>query len=80
MTSQAEKLLEDAMRLPPETRAALAGSLLSSLDEVADEDAATAWQAEVTKRLEEIDSGQVRLVSRDDAQNSILLGMFLGTE
>ena len=80
MTSQAEKLLEDAMRLPPETRAALAGSLLSSLDDVADEDAATAWRAEVTKRLEEIDSGQVRLVSRDDAQNSILLGMFLGAE
>ena len=80
MTSQAEKLLEDALRLPPETRAALAGSLLSSLDEVADEDAATAWQAEVAKRLEEIDSGQVRLVSRDDAQNNILLGMFLGTE
>ena len=80
MTSQAEKLLEDAMRLPPETRAALAGSLLSSLDEVADEDAATAWQAEVTKRLEEIDSGQVQLVSRDDAQNSIPLGMLLGAE
>ncbi len=68
------------MKLPPESRADLAGSLLLSLEENFDEDAAAAWRAEVTKRLEEIDSGQVRLVSRDDAQNSILLGMFLGAE
>ena len=68
------------MKLPPESRADLAGSLLLSFEENFDEDAATAWRAEVTKRLEEIDSGQVRLVSRDDVQNSILLGMFLGAE
>ncbi len=68
------------MKLPPESRADLAGSLLLSLEENFDEDVAAAWRAEVTKRLEEIDSGQVRLVSRDDAQNSILLGMFLGAE
>ena len=68
------------MKLPPESRADLAGSLLLSLEENLDEDAAKAWRAEVTKRLEQIDSGQVRLVSRDDAQNSILLGMFLGAE
>ena len=80
MTTQTEKILEEAMKLPPESRADLAGSLLLSLEENFDEGAATAWRAEVTKRLEEIDSGQVRLVSRDDAQNSILLGMFLGAE
>ena len=67
------------MKLPPESRADLAGSLLLSLEENLDEDAATAWRAEVTKRLEEIDSGQVRAVPREDIQNTLLLGMFLGT-
>ena len=80
MTSQADELLEAAMKLPPEERAELAASLLLSLEETTDEDAANAWRAEVENRLEELDSGQVRAVSRDDAQNSILLGMFLGTQ
>ena len=71
MTSQAEKLFKDAMRLPPESRAALAGSLLSSLEPSADEDAAAAWRAEVVSRLEEIDSGQVRLVTWEEAQSEI---------
>lgn len=71
MTSQAEKLFEDAMSLPPESRAALAGSLLSSLEPGADEDAATAWRAEVARRLEEIDSGQVQAVSWEEARPRI---------
>ena len=71
MTSQAEKLFEDAMRLPPESRAALAGSLLSSLEPSADEDAATAWRTEVASRLHELDSGQVQAVSWEEAQRRI---------
>ena len=71
MTSQAEKLFEDAMRLPPESRAALAGSLISSLEPSADEDAAAAWRAEVKSRLEEIDSGQVQAVSWEEVRPKI---------
>ena len=72
MTNQAEKLLEDAMRLPPESRAALAGSLLSSLEPSDDEeDVATAWRMEVASRLEELDSGQVEAVSWEEAQRRI---------
>ena len=72
MTNQAEKLLEDAMRLPPESRAALAGSLLSSLETSDDEeDVATAWRMEVASRLEELDSGQVEAVSWEEAQRRI---------
>jgi putative addiction module component (TIGR02574 family) len=71
MTSQAEKLLEDAMRLPPESRAALAGSLLSSLEPSDDEDVAIAWRMEVASRLEELDSGQVEAVSWEETQRRI---------
>ena len=72
MTNQAERLFEDAMRLPPESRAALAGSLLSSLEPNDDEDAPTAWRTEVVNRLDELDSGQVRAVTWEEARHSIL--------
>ena len=39
MGSQATKLLEEALKLPPEARAAMAGSLLDSLDVTVDTDA-----------------------------------------
>ena len=80
MTGQADELLNAAMELPPESRAELAASLLSSLEEVVDEDASTVWRIEVANRLEELDTGKVRAVPRDDVQGGILLGMLLGTE
>ena len=48
--------------LPTEARAALAGSLLDSLDTDVDEDAAAAWATEVNRRVAELDSGAVQTV------------------
>lgn len=79
MTTQAEKILEEAMKLPPESRADLAGSLLLSLEENFDEDVLDDWRSEVEYRLEELDSGRVRAIPREDIQNTLLLGMFLGS-
>ena len=56
------KLVEDALKLPAEARAALAGKLIESLDAQADEAAEAAWKAEITRRLQHIDSGQVKTV------------------
>lgn len=56
-------LLQEAMKLPPEARAALAGSLLESLDTEVDEDAEAAWTAEIERRLREIDEGTATTVS-----------------
>ena len=44
-------ILKQALRLPPEARAALAGSLLESLDEPLDRDSESAWEAEVASRI-----------------------------
>lgn len=41
-------------------RAALAGSLLESLDTEVDEDAEAAWATEVSRRVAELDSGAVK--------------------
>ena len=60
MTRDAAEILKEALALPTEARAALAGSLLDSLDTEVDEDAEAAWATEVNRRLAELDSGVVK--------------------
>ena len=43
MTEEVSELLKKALALPPEARAALAGSLLESLDETVDASAEESW-------------------------------------
>jgi len=57
-----EKLIEDALRLPPEARGALAGMLLESLDGPVDAEAEPAWAKEIERRFDELDQGVVRQV------------------
>ena len=64
-------LLKKALELPTEARAALAGSLLESLDEAVDPLAERDWNDEITRRIQELDSGKVRPVSWADARSQI---------
>jgi putative addiction module component (TIGR02574 family) len=64
-------ILKQALRLPPEARAALAGSLLDSLDEPLDLDAESAWEAEIAARVREIDEGKVTLIPWAEARAKI---------
>lgn len=61
MSRDAEQILKEALALSPEARAALADSLLDSLDTEVDEDAELAWQAEIERRLKEVQSGRAQL-------------------
>ncbi len=65
------EILKEALKLPPEARAALAGTLLDSLDETVDRDAESAWEAEIVMRLKEIDEGKVNLVPWSEARARI---------
>jgi putative addiction module component (TIGR02574 family) len=65
------ELLREAMELPPEARAALAGSLIDSLDEQVDEDAEMAWDAEIARRIRELDEGKVKLVPWAEARRRL---------
>jgi len=56
------KLLEEALKLPVEARAALVGSLIESLDDAVDEDAEAAWEVEIARRVKQIDEGEVKLI------------------
>jgi putative addiction module component (TIGR02574 family) len=58
----AAEILKEALALPTEARAALAGSLLDSLDTDVDEDAEPSWATEVNRRVAELDSGAVKTV------------------
>jgi putative addiction module component (TIGR02574 family) len=62
MDQNAERILEEAMKLPPEARAALAGSLLDSLDQALDETAESEWEAEITRRVRELRNSEIRPV------------------
>lgn len=72
MGSDAAKLLDEALKLPPEARAALAGSLIESLDETVDEDAEAAWADEIRRRLEELDAGKAKTIPWSRARRMIL--------
>ena len=72
MNPEAEKLLEDALRLPPQARAALAAQLIESLDEDVDENAEAAWSAEIARRVEELESGRIKAVPWSEARRQIL--------
>jgi putative addiction module component (TIGR02574 family) len=47
------------LKLPPAARAALADSLIDSLDSEVDEDAEEAWRSEIALRVRDLDSGAV---------------------
>lgn len=60
MNREVSELLEKVLALPPEAGAALAGSLLASLDETVDAGAEEAWNQEIARRIAELDSGKVK--------------------
>lgn len=71
MKPDTSKLLKEALKLPPEARAALAGCLLESLEEALDPDSEAAWEAEVAARVKELDSSAVRAIPWSEARRSI---------
>jgi putative addiction module component (TIGR02574 family) len=71
MGREAAKLLAEALKLPVEDRAAVAGQLLRSLDEQVDEDAEAAWIEEIGRRLRELDAGAVEAVTWSQARDRI---------
>jgi putative addiction module component (TIGR02574 family) len=72
MSSDATKLLRAALKLPPEARAAMAGSLLESLDTAVDADAEAEWDCEIARRLKDLDAAPAHVVAWGDARRKIL--------
>lgn len=64
--STLEKVRSEALNLTEAERADLAHSLVLSLDGPADKGVEAAWDAEILRRLEEIDAGTAKLVDREE--------------
>ena len=62
-TTEVSKLLERALSLSVEEQEALAESLISNLGGKVDEGVSAAWEAEVAKRIAELDSDNAKTVS-----------------
>jgi putative addiction module component (TIGR02574 family) len=60
---KAVDIFKKALALPSEERAALAASLIDSLDTDVDEHADAAWAIEVNRRVTELDAGAVKTIA-----------------
>ncbi len=63
MSDKGQKVLEEALALPPEDRADRAATLIESLDEKEDEAVEEAWAREIQRRMREVESGAAKTVS-----------------
>ena len=71
MTRETTELLRKALTLPVPERADLASSLIESLDGAEDEGVEAAWDQEIARRMEEIDSGRVKPISLEQARRRL---------
>jgi putative addiction module component (TIGR02574 family) len=71
MKEEAAELLKRASALSAQERAELADALSESLDGVEDEFVQTAWDAEIVRRLEDLNSGRVKPVSLVEARRRL---------
>ncbi|MGD0499367.1 MAG: addiction module protein [Bryobacteraceae bacterium] len=71
MPEDAAEVLTHALKLPPAARAALAGSLIDSLDTEVDEDAEETWRGEIALRVRDLDSGAVQTIAWDEVRRQL---------
>lgn len=71
MSESAAKILQEALRLPAEARAALAASLLDSLDQAVDSEAEAQWGREIGQRMRELDEGIVQPIPWAEARRQL---------
>ena len=71
MATNVERLAEQAMKLPGESRARLADLLVESLDGDDLGRIDRLWLAEAKRRREEVRAGEVKTVSEDAARHRI---------
>jgi putative addiction module component (TIGR02574 family) len=63
MDEKLKNILENALNMPQEQRAFIAGRLIESLDDKVDEDVETAWQNEIQKRIASAEKGEATFMS-----------------
>ena len=68
------EVLKLALTLDEQGRASVAGALIESLQPEADPDAEQAWDAEIRRRVEELDSGAVQTIPWSEVRRRLFRG------
>lgn len=74
MTTNAQRILAEAMALDPTDREELAERLLGSIEPSTDPDYEAAWESELKARLDDMDAGRVKMIPADKALEMIRRG------
>lgn len=70
VTSTAKKILDEALSLPEDERAALVDALNESL-EAPEDDLSPEWKAEIARRIAAVERGESRLIPGDEVEARI---------
>ena len=73
-THTAAEILKQALALEEKDRASVAGALIASLDTGMDPDAGQAWDEEIRRRVEELDSGAVTTIPWAEVRERLFRG------
>ncbi len=71
MNEDLQRVLSEAMKLDPEARVALVGSLLASLQPELEGDLEAAWAKEIALRLDDIRGGRVSPITWSAARRTL---------
>jgi len=66
MSPNAQRILEEARQLPPDEREWLAECLLIKDESLSAAEVEAAWGDEIKRRLDEIDSGAVKMIPHEE--------------
>ena len=72
MRRHAEAVLQEALTLPEEERAEIAGVLLGSLEPTPEVDVETAWRQEVAVRVAALEAGDVQTTPWEEIRDRFL--------
>lgn len=72
MRPEADDAIQELLRLPASERSEAIAQLLSSLDGEAEASAATEWESEIKRRVDDLASGRVEPVPLAEARRRIL--------
>jgi len=75
MSRSAQEILEDARQLPPGEVNWLIENLLLDGDDAPQAEIEAAWDGEIKRRLDEIDSGAVELIAGEEVRAEMIAGL-----
>lgn len=74
MRQQSQTILEQALKLTAQERAAVAQQLIQSLDPVQEAGVEQAWQEEIQQRISDVDNGIATTIPWEEVQRRMTHG------